>query len=323
MMIMIDRFNRKIEYLRISVTDRCNLRCQYCMPESGVTKLEHKDILTFEEILRVVKVLAKLGIRKVRLTGGEPLLRRNIVSLVENIKSIDGIEQIFLTTNGVLLSRLADELIAAGLDGINLSLDALDGNIFAKVTRRKFLDDVLSGLRKIVDGGIEIKINCVPIVGINECETLKIAELAQNFPVKVRFIELMPISCATGFEGVSTSKLKTQIENRYGELTPLPKKYLQGPAQYFTLPNFKGQIGFIDAIEHKFCKSCNRIRLTSDGFLKLCLNSNAGLNVKNLLRSNVSEENLIDELQQAIYNKPQEHNFGKTFDSTKMYQVGG
>lgn len=321
---MIDRFNRKIEYLRVSLTDRCNLRCQYCMPEFGVAKMKHEDILTLEEILRVIELLAELGISKVRLTGGEPLLRRGIVNLIRDIKSIAGIKQVMLTTNGVLLDKMADDLINAGLDGVNLSLDTLDKNIFKKITRRDSFENVFGGLQKVISGGLEVKINCVPILGVNEGDILKIAALAKDNFIKVRFIELMPIGCAVDFAGVKTAKIKSQIEAVYGNLISVEKcNSLQGPAQYFSLPNFKGQIGFIDALEHKFCNSCNRIRLTAAGFLKLCLNSNDGLDVKKLLRSSISNENLIEELQKTIYYKPREHHFNENFDAEKMYQIGG
>ena len=323
---MIDQYNRKIEYLRLSVTDRCNLRCQYCMPESGAAKLKHEDILTFEEILRTVKVLVGLGIRKVRLTGGEPLLRRGIVDLIRNIKAVDGIEQVMLTTNGVLLNKMMDDLICAGLDGINLSLDTLNANTFEKITRRDLFNDVQYTLSKVLNSKLAVKINCVPIAGINDDELIKIVELARYNDIKVRFIELMPIGCAVNFKGIPTDEIKSIIEKTYGQLIPHSEFRIpnyQGPARYFNLPEFVGQVGFIDAIDHKFCSSCNRIRLTSDGFLKLCLNSNAGLNIKSLLRAGIDDLDLMDNIRQAIYNKPKEHNFNKITDKTQMYQVGG
>ena len=320
---MIDQYNRKIEYVRISVTDRCNLRCQYCMPESGVSKMKHEDILTLEEILTIVKSLASLGIRKVRLTGGEPLLRKGIISLIHNIKSIDGIEQVMLTTNGVLLNKMVDDLICAGLDGINLSIDTLNAKTFEKITRRNLFDDVQSALNKIINSKLILKINCVPIAGFNQSEILNLVELTKNHEIKLRFIELMPIGCAVDFKGIPTINIRKQIENAYGDLIPMPTNELQGPAKYFGLSGFAGQIGFIDAIDHKFCSSCNRIRLTSDGFLKLCLNSNAGLDIKSLLRTGANDSDLTDNIKQAIYNKPKEHHFNESIDKTQMYQVGG
>ena len=305
------------------MTDRCNLRCKYCMPESGAVKLRHEDILTFEEILRTVKVLVGLGIRKVRLTGGEPLLRRGIVDLIRNIKAVDGIEQVMLTTNGILLNKMMDDLICAGLDGINLSLDTLNANVFEKITRRDLFNDVQCTLSKLLNSSLIVKINCVPIAGINVDDVIKIAELARYNDVKVRFIELMPIGCAVNFKGLSSVNIKAKIESVYGKLRSASTNELQGPAKYFSLPGFIGQIGFIDAIEHKFCNSCNRIRLTSDGFLKLCLNSNSGLDIKSLLRSDVCDSDLMSNIRQAIYNKPKEHHFNGITDKTQMYQVGG
>ena len=321
---MIDKFNRKIEYVRISLTDRCNLRCKYCMPESGVLKLKHEEILTLEEILHVVKILAELGIKKIRLTGGEPLLRKGIVNLVREIKSIEEIAQVVLTTNGVLLDDMVDDLVNAGLDGVNLSLDTLNADIFNEITRRKAFSKVLNGLQKIIDKNLDVKINCVPIANVNESDIIKLVSLVKDNDIKMRFIELMPIGCASQFKGISMSAVKSHIENVYGTLEPIERQnHLQGPAEYFKLTGFKGQIGFIDAIEHKFCGSCNRIRLTSDGFLKLCLNSSDGVDLKSLLRSGVDDKDLIDKIKYAIYNKPREHHFGKVDDNSKMYQIGG
>lgn len=320
---MIDQYKRKIEYVRISLTDRCNLRCQYCMPEHGISKMKHEDILTLEEILRVVEILAALGIQKVRLTGGEPLLRKGIIKLIRDIKSITGIRQIALTTNGILLDSMADDLIAAGLDGVNLSLDTLNEEIFNLITRRNLFANVQNGLNKIFKSGCEVKINCVPISGINENELLNIVELAKENDIKVRFIELMPIGCAVNFKGIPTAKVIAQIENAFGEMKSVAKSHLQGPAQYFNLQGFKGQIGFIDALDHKFCSSCNRIRLTADGFLKLCLNSNAGLDIKSLLRTGINDDKLFEAIQNTIHNKPKEHHFNEYNDVNKMYQIGG
>lgn len=321
---MTDKFGREINYARISVTDRCNLRCRYCMPECGVKKLSHADILTLEEILRVAEVFSQLGIKKIRITGGEPLLRRNLPDLIRKIKDIRGIEQVTLTTNGVLLKNFAQELISAGLDGINLSLDTLNEKIFENLTRRKLFSQILEGFQDLV-GKIPLKINCVPLRGINDEEILKIAALAKNNPVKVRFIELMPIGCAfeSGLRGIPTAEIFSTLENNFGELLPIySKNSLQGPAQYFKIKNFSGEIGFIDALEHKFCANCNRIRLTAEGFLKSCLSFDTGLDVKNLLRSGTNDEKILEKVRETIYNKPREH-FFKDKTKFQMYQVGG
>ena len=319
---MIDKFGREINYARISVTDRCNLRCRYCMPECGVKKISHADILTLEEILRVAEVFSRLGIKKIRITGGEPLLRRNLPDLIRKIKGIRRIEQVTLTTNGVLLKNFAQELISAGLDCVNLSLDTLNEKTFSDLTRRKLFSQVLEGFQDLI-GKIPLKINCVPLRGVNDDEILKIATLAKNNPVKVRFIELMPIGCAfeSGLRGIPTAEIFSTLEKNFGELLPIySKNSLQGPAQYFKINDFSGEIGFIDALEHKFCANCNRIRLTAEGFLKTCLSFDVGLDVRNLLRS--GDKNLVEKVREAIYNKPREH-FFKDKTKFQMYQVGG
>lgn len=329
---MIDQYNRKIEYARISLTDRCNLRCRYCMPEHGIEKLRHEDILTFDEILRVVRALASLGVRKVRLTGGEPLVRRGIADLVCAIREVPGIEQVVLTTNGVLLDEMAEPLVRAGLSGVNISLDTRNPETFAGITRRPLLDKVLAGISRLQGLGLaSIKFNCVPLAGVNESEIPALAALARQHPVKVRFIELMPIGCAyeAGCRGVPMERVRRQLEKAYGPLkaAALPGSTADGPAVYYHLDGFRGEIGFIDAVDHKFCSSCNRVRLTAEGFLKLCLNARTGLDIRTLLRSGVSEEQLRLAMQQAIYRKPEEHFFEEkenaARDSRAMVQVGG
>ena len=329
---MIDQFERKIEYVRISLTDRCNMRCRYCMPETGVEKLRHEDILTFAEILRIVRAMAALGVRKVRLTGGEPLVRRGIVELVQAIHEVPGIERVVMTTNGVLLSELAAPLLAAGLDGVNISLDTLRPEVFAGITRRPMLDQVREGIQALQAQGLQdIKFNCVPIESVNEADIPALAGLAREQAVKVRFIELMPIGCAyeVGYHGVAMAAVRQQLEQAYGPLRQVssPAGTLAGPAVYYRLPGFAGQVGFIDAMEHKFCTSCNRVRLTAEGFLKLCLNAKTGLDLRALLRSGITDENLQLAVRQAIYHKPAEHRFedknNDARDGRAMYQVGG
>ncbi|MBQ6975137.1 MAG: GTP 3',8-cyclase MoaA [Selenomonadaceae bacterium] len=324
---MIDQFGRRIEYARISVTDRCNLRCRYCMPECGVEKISHADILTFEEILRVVKIFSRLGIKKIRLTGGEPLLRKNLPALIRDIKKIGSVEIVTLTTNGVLLEKFAADLIAAEIDGINLSLDTFDEKIFTSLTRRKLFENVMRGL-KILIGKKNVKLNCVPLRGVNEGDILKLVELARENFIDVRFIELMPIGCAVDskLQGIPTAEIFALIESHCGKLYPAEKNFLQGPAEYFRAENFVGRIGFIDALEHKFCATCNRIRLTAEGFLKPCLNFGIGLDVKNLLRSNVGDEKILQAIEQTIFKKPREHFFNRVNelrDGRLMNQVGG
>ena len=328
---MLDQYQRKIEYVRISLTDRCNLRCRYCMPEEGVEKLRHADILNFDEILRVVRAMAGLGVRKVRLTGGEPLVRRGIVDLVRELKSIDGIEQIAMTTNGVLLDELAEPLIQAGLTSVNISLDTLQPETFASITRRDMFARVQEGMAELQRLGLQdLKFNCVPIQKVNEAEIPALVGLASKHAVKVRFIELMPIGCAyaVGYKGVKMAEVKRRIEQAYGKLVPVEREFsrMAGPAVYYRLPGFVGQVGFIDAVDHKFCSTCNRVRLTAEGFLKLCLNARTGLDLRSLLRNGISDEELQTAIQQAIYHKPEEHFFfqkNDARDKRAMYQVGG
>lgn len=329
---MFDRYQRKIEYVRISLTDRCNLRCRYCMPEEGVEKLRHEDILRFDEIVRIVRALASLGVRKVRLTGGEPLIRRNIVELVREIHAVPGIETIAMTTNGVMLADMAEDLVQAGLTGINISLDTLKAASFTDLTRRPFFTRVEDGIEAIAATGLkDVKFNCVPIADVNEEELPDlVARFTRERPWKFRFIELMPIGCAyeAGFTGVPMAEVRSQLEASFGPLRPvLPEHGVHGPAVYYQAAGFAGQIGFIDAMEHQFCSSCNRVRLTAEGFLKLCLNARTGVDLRHLLRSGMSDEELRQALQQAIYCKPQEHHFKAASyeekDSRAMYQVGG
>lgn len=329
---MQDQYDRKIEYVRISLTDRCNLRCRYCMPEAGVVKLRHEDILTFGEILRIVRGLAALGVKKVRLTGGEPLVRRNIAELIAAIRQVPGIEQVALTTNGVMLAEMGADLVRAGLTGLNISLDTLQPDTFAEITRRPCFDQVQAGMEKVLSLGLDnIKFNCVPIYEVNDGEIPALAALAKDYPVKVRFIELMPIGCAyeVGYRGVPLAEVKARLEKAYGRMRPVGKKIdpLQGPAAYYKISGFAGQVGFIDALEHKFCGTCNRVRVTAEGFLKLCLNQKTGLDLRGLLRQGISDENLRLALRQAIYRKPAEHLFtdkeNRARDERAMYQVGG
>ena len=327
---MRDQFNREITYARISVTDRCNLRCRYCMPASGVSKLPHGEILSFEEIIRVAEILARLGIRKIRLTGGEPLLRRNLPTLIRELKSLHGIEQVTLTTNGVLLERFATDLISSGVDGINVSLDTLDAVEFEAITRRRIFAEVHRGIQFLLDAGFSnVKLNCVPLRGVNEDNIVALAALAKDHDLKVRFIELMPFGCASrsGFSGMTSAEIISKLENHFGTLIPCDEKnFLQGPAKYFSIKNFVGQIGFIDALEHKFCGSCNRIRLTAEGFLKACLCYDMGADLKKIMRAGASDEELLTVIRETIYRKPLEHSFEKNSlarDARQMYQVGG
>ena len=325
---MIDKLNRNIEYLRISVTDRCNLRCVYCMPEEGVENIPHDEILSYDEILRVCKCASKLGIKKIKITGGEPLVRKDIVYLIRDIKNIRGIEQVTLTTNGVLLYDMAKDLYEASIDAINISLDTLSRKKFLKITRRDHFEKVSMAIDKLVDLGVRVKINCLAIKEYNFDEIVKIAQYSKDNNIDVRFIELMPIGYGKIYTGISNEVILGLLEEKYGKFEKVKEKRGNGPAVYYANENFKGCIGFISAISHEFCETCNRVRLTSNGFLKLCLHYNKGIDLKAPIRSGISDEDLKVLIHDTIWNKPLSHKFGHTngekdIEVKNMVQIGG
>ena len=258
---MQDQYGREIDYVRVSITDRCNLRCTYCMPEAGVRPLPCADILRFEEIEAICQALSELGVSRVKITGGEPLVRRDAPELIRRLKALPGIRQVTLTTNGVLLLEQAEALLDAGIDGINISLDTLDAQVYARLTRRDALAQVLAGLDRLQSLGYDrVKLNCVPIKGINDDQLVPLTALAQRQPLAVRFIEMMPIGLGRDYPAISREEIMTQLAAAFGPLTPSGQRLGNGPAQYYTLPGFAGQIGFISAVHHKFCAQCNRVR---------------------------------------------------------------
>ncbi len=324
---MTDGQKRSIDYLRVSVTDRCNLRCVYCMPAEGVEPVSHGEILTFEEILRVCRCAAALGVRKIKLTGGEPLVRRGIVELVRGIKALDGIEQVTMTSNGILLGDMAQALAEAGLDAVNISLDTLDPIDFKKITRREGVEKVVEAIGRSVSAGLRVKINCVPAREFGESQIPMIALLAKERPVDVRFIELMPIGLGSAFTGIPAQEIRSVLERNFGPLVPYGGIRGNGPASYFSLEDFQGEIGFISAVSDRFCACCNRVRLTATGFLKLCLHYDRGIDLRGLLRGGISDEALTRAMEQGIRNKPLSHHFGEGAveyeDTHKMVQIGG
>lgn len=324
---MIDGHGRKIDYLRISLIDRCNLRCVYCMPEDGVDMVPHEEILTYEEILRLVKVFSGLGFRKIKLTGGEPLVRKEVVKLVREIKAIPGIEKVTLTTNGTLLAEIMDELAEAGIDGINLSMDTLNPEIYKKIVRRDLFAKAMEGFEAALRyPEISLKINCVPM-GMEGQNVLEMAELARKYPVHVRFIEMMPIGLGKQFDFCSEDSILQGLKERYGEYVPYKKELGNGPGHYYFFEGFQGKIGFISAISHKFCDSCNRVRLTAQGYLKTCLQYDIGADLKKLLRDGAGEEELKKAIEGAICQKPIGHQFGSMLkehaEAHMMAQIGG
>ena len=325
---MLDKFNRNIEYLRISVIDRCNLRCVYCMPEEGVEFIPHEEILTYDEILKICDVVSELGIKKIKITGGEPLVRKDIVNLIRDIKNLDKIEQVTLTTNGILLYDMLDDLYDAGIDVINISLDALKSDNFKRITRRDGLEKVLKSIDKAYDLGIRVKINCLAIRDFNIDEIADIASFAVHRDIDVRFIELMPIGFGQKYKEIQSDEILSILESRFGRFETVTEKRGNGPAKYYKNENLKGCIGFISAISHEFCESCNRIRLTSNGFLKLCLHYNKGIDLKDSIRSGISDEDLKILIHDTIWNKPLQHKFGHTegeqdIEVKNMVQIGG
>lgn len=325
---MLDKLNRKIDYLRISVIDRCNLRCVYCMPEEGIESIPHDEILTYDEILRICEIVSELGIRKIKITGGEPLVRKDIVNLIRDIKNIDKIEQVTLTTNGILLHEMLDDLYDAGIDAINISLDTLNKDNFKKITRRDGLEKVLMSIDKAYDLGIRVKINCLAIRDFNLRELVEIASFAKDREIDVRFIELMPIGFGKKYNQIDNDEILSILESRFGTFEIVTEKRGNGPAKYYRNQNMKGCIGFISAISHEFCESCNRIRLTSSGFLKLCLHYNKGIDLKGPIRNGISDEDLKKLIHDTIWNKPISHKFGhangeQDIELKNMVQIGG
>ena len=325
---MFDSKGRNIHYLRLSVTDLCNLRCRYCMPD-GVDKLEREDILTYEEFLRLAALFARCGVDTVRVTGGEPLVRKGVEQLVKGLKAIPGIRKVTMTTNAVLLEQQLPALLEAGLDSVNISLDTLDPALFAKITARDEFAAVQAGIHAALESGIPVKLNCVPQVGVNEGELEALAALAQDKPLQVRFIEMMPIGYGAAMPCISGPELLARFRRRWPELAPLPGAACaalgDGPAVYYTVPGWKGDIGFIAAVHGKFCASCNRVRLTSQGFLRSCLASETGCDLRTLLRGGAADEELLQAIRDTIWSKPREHHFGdNSMPATRgMYRIGG
>lgn len=344
-----DGFGRGINYLRISVTDKCNFRCVYCMPETGVPARAHGELLTAEEIARFVRIVAQEGITRVRLTGGEPLVSHRIVPLIEEIRSISGIEDISLTTNGALLPRMAADLRAAGLDRVNISLDTLDPTLFGKITRLGRLEQTMAGIDAALAWGLEpVKVNCVVVRRLNQ-DVAALARLTLDRPIHLRFIEYMPIGdertsshCAVdphapalnpelwdASDTVPSDELRARINagaaaTGLGELEPLDINDAPagaGPARYWHFPGAAGTVGFISAMSNHFCANCNRLRLTADGNVRPCLFSDAEYSVREALRRG-DDMQVLSIWSDAVAHKPQEH---AIIEGTQrfMSQIGG
>lgn len=323
---MLDRYGRVINYLRISVTDRCNLRCCYCMPE-GVQDVGMKNILTFEEIWEIVRTGVSLGITHIRITGGEPLVRKGCVNLIRGIREIPGVETITMTTNGVLLGNYAKQLKEAGVDGVNISLDTLDPEEFYKITGKRELQEVLAGIRAAKTAGLPVKLNAV---NRKELDPIPLVRYAQEENLPIRFIEMMPVGYGKKYVGRSNEELRETLEAVCGNAECMTNqeelsRMGSGPAVYYQFSDLKVPVGFISAIHGKFCDTCNRVRLTAEGYLKLCLCYDEGEDLRRVLREG-EKENLRTIMEQTIFRKPAAHCFEHPAEMTEtheMVKIGG
>ena len=327
---LVDAWGREIKSVRISVTDKCNFRCTYCMPAEGLEWLGRDEILTFEEIARLVGVLARLGVDEVRLTGGEPLIRRDLPTLVGMLSAIAGVRDLSLTTNGVLLDRLAGPLVEGGLQRLNVSLDSLNHVRFTEITRRDALDAVLRGLEEAerYPELRPIKVNCVAVKGFTETEVPALAELARRKPYVVRFIEFMPLDADEAWredDVLTGAEIRAIIESEHGPLVELPAK-ASSTARRFRFADGAGELGFVNPVSEPFCSSCDRIRLTADGQLRTCLFSRREWDLKEPLRAGASDAELTQLLRFAVHHKELKHRIndpGFVRASRSMSQIGG
>lgn len=323
---MLDRYGRVINYLRISVTDQCNLRCCYCMPE-GVQDVGMKNILTFEEIREIVRTGVSLGITHIRITGGEPLVRKGCVDLIRGIREIPGVETITMTTNGVLLENYGKQLKEAGVDGVNISLDTLDPEEFYKITGKRELQEVLAGIRAAKTAGLPVKLNAV---NRKELDPIPLVRYAQEENLPLRFIEMMPVGYGKKYVGRSNEELRETLEAVCGKAECMTNREAlsqmgSGPAVYYQFSDLKVPVGFISAIHGKFCDTCNRVRLTAEGYLKLCLCYAEGEDLRRVLREG-EKENLRTIMEQTIFRKPAAHCFEHPAEMTEtheMVKIGG
>ena len=307
---MTDRYGRTIDYLRVSVTDRCNFRCVYCMPPEGIPSVSHEEILRYEELIRLIRLFAELGIQHVRLTGGEPTVRRGLVKLVREIHDMPGIESVSMTTNGLLLPEMLDDLKDAGLSSVNISIDTLNEERFDEITRTQGnLPKVLEAIRLSEEAGLSTKVNCVAMRGVNDDELTAIAALAKDRDIGVRFIEYMPIGKHDYEQAIYKDELLDILRSAFGELKTDPTFRGHGPAVYFKPEGFVGSVGVISAMSHAFCETCNRVRMTPEGFLKLCLQYNVGLNLRSPVRQGLTDDEIKQLILSSLDRKPERHTF--------------
>ena len=335
---MRDQYGRKIDYMRISIKDKCNLRCRYCMPE-GVEIVPMSHLLTFEEVVQVCTAAAELGIRKIKVTGGEPLVRRGAPALIGMLRDIPGIDSVTLTTNGVLLKKYLPDLLANGLKSVNVSLDTMDWTLYRQITGQDAFLQVMESIEAAVDAGLQVKINTVLLKGVNEDGWEQMIAYARSHPVDVRFIEIMPIGAGKTYSGVSNEELLRRIREKYPALKEDISIHCNGPACYYSIPGFAGGVGFISAMHGKFCNHCNRIRMSAQGEIKPCLCYGTSVDLRRALRKEFAagqpsrlqqgtqpSAELKNLLAEAIYQKPQAHCFERADEITenkKMISIGG
>ncbi len=326
-----DSFERKIDYLRLSVTDKCNLRCTYCMPEDGVPKLDHSEILSYEEVLTLARIAVGMGISKIRITGGEPLVRKDIITLCSKISNIPGIKSLSLTTNGVLLPIFAESLFKAGIRRINVSLDTLNPEKFAAITRHDRFADVWEGILAAEKAGIfPIKLNAVVLRGVNDDEIEDLAGLTISHPYHVRFIEHMPFKAGEGDGHEKKFVAAPEILERLKRVAPLStcqENQSNGPAVYYRFRDAPGKIGIISPVSDHFCPSCNRLRVTAEGKLRTCLFSTEETDLRGALRNNLPIEAVSEIIRKAIARKPEKHELSspvfRKCISRQMFSIGG
>jgi cyclic pyranopterin phosphate synthase len=327
--LLADQFNRPITYLRISVTDKCNLRCVYCMPEQGLPWLPKSKILTYEEITAIVRAAASIGVRSIRISGGEPLIRRNLDRLIAESAAIDGIQDIALSTNALLLEDQLDSLLAAGLNRVNISLDTLDAARFVEIARRPGLERVLSGINAAIARGLgPVKINCVVMRGKNDDEIEAFAQWTKERAVFVRFIEMMPVHENVGVQRdayIGSDEILERVRS-IGELRPCPGPGGNGPARYYAFEGAPGAVGVISPLSHDYCERCNRVRLTADGRLRLCLFGDYEIDLRTPLRAGASTQEIAEIFRSSMLIKPERHHLelGRTASRMRAFsEIGG
>lgn len=319
---MKDQFQRTIDYARISITDRCNLYCTYCRPDHE-EKLSHEEILRYEEILRLCKILTALGIDKFKITGGEPLVRKGCVDFIHELKKMDGVNKVTLTTNAILLSRDLARLAEAGIDGINVSLDFMDQEKYKKITGYDGYKKVITAIEKAMDMGLNVKINAVLTEQITMDDIQKFIDYMKDHKICIRFIEQMPLGNKRITTAFTRDEIRKNLKDQGIIFHKVEQRIGNGPAVYETMEGYEGMIGWIEALHGKFCDTCNRIRLTSTGEIKPCLYYKETGNLRDLLRNGSSDEEIREVLETMIYEKPQAHHFEEKPSESQMYTIGG